>query len=83
MPSISGIFGRFRKPTAVTTAFERRRSGPAGPSTSISHMDDPSSHVSERTSVSKTISSRRSNVSATQSKYCWFSAQSQNGLEYG
>ena len=68
MPSISGICGRFRKPTAVTTAFERSRLRPSGPSISISHIDDDSSHVSARTSVLKTMSSRSSKVSATQSK---------------
>src|SRR5437870_3400887 len=35
MPSISGIFGRLRKPTAVTTAFAGWRPGPPGPSVPI------------------------------------------------
>ena len=52
----------------VITAFERMLPGPPGPSISISHVAASSFQVSERTSVSKTMSPRRSKVSATQSK---------------
>ena len=78
MPGISGVFGRLRKPTAVITAFERSVRLPSGPSTVISHIEAASSHTNEQTSVSKVMSPRTLNVSATQSKYFWFSVQGQN-----
>jgi hypothetical protein len=68
IPSISGTRGRLRKPTAVITAFARSVRSPAGPSIETSHSPAASSQRSARTSVSKTMSSRTSKVSATQSK---------------
>ncbi len=63
-PSISGILGRLRNPTAVNTALERTVRAPSGPSTTTSHSPASSCQVSERTSVSKAMSSLSSNVSA-------------------
>jgi len=83
MPSMSGSLGRLRNPTAVNTALLRTVYSPSGPSTVTSHSPASSSQVSERTSVSKTMSSLRPNSSATHWKYAWFSGPVQNGLGYG
>ena len=80
MPGMSAMFGRLRKPTAVITPFERKVRSPSGPRTLISHIEAASSHLSERTSVLKVMSPRTPKLSATQSKYFWFSVHGQNGL---
>ena len=61
--------GRLRKPTAVITAFERSVRSPSGPSMRISHIavvlvPGQRAHLG----VERRCRSRRSNVSATQSK---------------
>ena len=68
MPSMSGSFGRLRKPTAVMTPFARSTRSPSGPAMDTCHSLVVSSHAIDRTSVSKRMSSRSSNVSATQWK---------------
>ena len=65
IPSISGSFGRFRKPTAVMMALARSTCSPSGPSTVTCHSLVSSSHAIEITSVSNTMSSRSPYVSVT------------------
>ena len=82
VPAILGMFGRLRKPTAVITARERIVRAPSGPSMSIRHSPAASSQVSALTSVSNWMCRRRSNSSATQSKYFTFCEWRENVKDF-
>ncbi len=65
----------------MITARERIvRAAPSGPTMSICHSPAASSQVSALTSVSNSMWRRRSNWSATQSKYLTFSRHSQKAF---